>query len=124
MVKIGHRFVHRIWQAEPMAENVTIQDLAAAIERGDLVVDVRTPMEYAAGHVPSAVLIPMQLVPVRYEELRTGGPLYLICEVGSRSWQVAQFLENVGIQSVNVGGGTAEWRELGWPLEYGDPAGG
>jgi thioredoxin len=104
-----------------MAGDVTVHDLAAAIERGDLVVDVRTPMEYEAGHVPSAVHMPMQTIPVRYEELRTGGPVYLICEVGSRSWQVAQFLETLGIEALNVGGGTAEWRAFGWPMEYGSP---
>jgi rhodanese-related sulfurtransferase len=102
-------------------ENVSVHDLAAAIERGEPVVDVRTPVEYAAGHVPSAVLVPMQLIPQRYDELRGhDAPVFVICEVGSRSWQVVQFLESVGIAAVNVGGGTAEWRAFGWPMEYGD----
>jgi len=104
-----------------MAEDVTVHDLAAAIERGEPVVDVRTPAEYTAGHVPSAVLLPMQLIPVRYEELRgRQTPIYVICEVGSRSWQVTRFLESVGIPAVNVAGGTAEWRAFNWPMEYGD----
>ena len=103
-----------------MPENVSVHDLAAAIDRGEPVVDVRTPVEYAAGHVPSAVLVPMQLIPQQYEELRgSQTPIYVICEVGSRSWQVVQFLESVGIAAVNVGGGTAEWRAFGWPMEYG-----
>jgi rhodanese-related sulfurtransferase len=103
-----------------MADDVTVQDLAAAIERGAPVVDVRSPMEYASGHVPSAVLLPMQLVSMRYEELRDApGPIYVICEVGARSAQVADFLERVGIAAVNVAGGTAQWRALGWPVESG-----
>jgi rhodanese-related sulfurtransferase len=101
-------------------ENVTVQDLAAAIERGDPVVDVRTPAEFAAGHVPTAVLVPMQTIPATYEQLRGHDvPIYVICEVGSRSWQVVQFLESVGIDAVNVAGGTAEWRAFSWPMEYG-----
>ncbi|MGZ4633292.1 MAG: rhodanese-like domain-containing protein [Actinomycetes bacterium] len=98
---------------------MSVQDLAAAIERGDAVVDVRSPEEYAAGHVPSAILVPMQTVPARVEELRARTPLYLVCEVGARSWQVGQFLAQYGIETRNVIGGTAEWRELGWPLEAG-----
>jgi rhodanese-related sulfurtransferase len=108
-----------------VAEDVSVHDLVAAIERGDRVIDVRTPVEYAAGHVPTAELVPMQLIPVEYEQLRgSDTPLYVICEVGSRSWQVAQFLESVGIAAVNVAGGTAEWRAFNWPMEYGAPAAG
>jgi len=103
-----------------VADDVTVQDLAAAIERGDPVVDVRTPMEYASGHVPTALLLPMQLVPQRYEELRDApGPVYVICEVGSRSARVVEFLATVGIDAANVAGGTAQWRALGWPLDLG-----
>jgi rhodanese-related sulfurtransferase len=102
-------------------ENVTVHDLAEAIERGDPVVDVRSPEEYAAGHVRSAVLLPMQLVPSHLDDLRTPTPVYLICEVGARSWRVGQFLAEQGIASRNVDGGTAYWRELGWPVETGLP---
>ena len=104
-----------------MLENVTVHDLAEAIERGDPVVDVRSPEEYAAGHVRSAVLLPMQLVPSHLDDLRTPTPVYLICEVGARSWRVGQFLAEQGIASRNVDGGTAYWRELGWPVETGLP---
>ena len=104
---------------EPPVENVTVHDLAAAIERGEPVVDVRSPAEYAAGHVPTAVLVPMPSVPARVEELRAQTPLYLICEVGSRSYRVGEFLAQYGIATRNVSGGTAQWRELGWPLELG-----
>lgn len=104
-----------------MLENVTVHDLAAAIDRGAKVVDVRSPQEYAAGHVPSAVLLPMQLVPGHLDDLRGDDPVYLICEVGARSWQVGEFLAEQGIASRNVQGGTAHWRELGWPVETGLP---
>jgi len=104
---------------EPPVQNVTVHDLAAAIERGEPVVDVRSPAEYAAGHVPGAVLVPMPSVPDRVEELRAHTPLYLICEVGSRSYRVGEFLAQFGIETRNVSGGTAHWRELGWPLELG-----
>ena len=65
--------------------------------------------------------MPMHTVPEHVEELRAQVPLYLICEVGARSWQVGQFLAQYGIESRNVSGGTAQWYELGLPLEYGGP---
>ena len=106
-----------------MLENVSIRDLAAAVERGEPVVDVRTPEEYATGHVPSAVLLPMHLVPLRLDDFRTDTPAYVVCEVGSRSWQVGMFLAEHGIPSRNVIGGTAEWRSAGLPLDTGLPPG-
>lgn len=104
-----------------MLENVSVQELVAAVERGDRVIDVRSPEEYAAGHVPSAALLPMHLVPMRVDDFRTETPVYLVCEVGSRSWQVGMFLADRGIASRNVVGGTAEWRAAGLPLDTGLP---
>ena len=101
-----------------MLENVSVHDLAAAIERGDPVVDVRNPDEYATGHVPTAVPMPMYEIPSRVEELRTDTPVYLICEVGARSYRVGEFLAAQGIPSRNVAGGTAEWRMAGLPLSF------
>jgi rhodanese-related sulfurtransferase len=97
-------------------EQRTVRDLAAAIERGEPVVDVRNPDEYAAGHIPTAVLVPMSTVPARVDELRTDTPVNLVCAVGARSQRVGEFLAAQGIPSYNVVGGTAEWAEAGYPL--------
>jgi rhodanese-related sulfurtransferase len=99
-------------------ENVSVHDLAAAIERGDPVVDVRNPDEYASGHVPTAVLMPMHTVPARVDELRSETPVYVICAVGARSYQVGEFLAAHGIPSRNVVGGTTEWASAGYPLSF------
>ncbi len=102
-----------------MVENVSVQDLADALGRGEPVVDVRQPFEYDAGHVPGAVLLPMHLIPLQVEELRSDRPVYLVCETGNRSWQVADFLARHGIASRNVVGGTSAWRAHGLPLSTG-----
>ena len=99
-----------------------VADLHQHITRGGAaVVDVREPYEYAAGHVPGAINIPMATVPIRTQDLPRGD-VYVICESGARSWQVASFLAQRGIEVTNVDGGTGAWRASGLPLEQGAPA--
>lgn len=98
----------------------TVADLHA-LGTHAVVVDVREPHEYAAGHVPGAINIPMATIPVRLQDLPRGD-VYVICESGARSWQVASFLAQRGIEVTNVEGGTAAWRALGAPVEHGSPS--
>ena len=53
-VRTGQAGGRRHRRLRRVLEQVTVQELAAAIERGETVVDVRNPDEYAAGHVPTA----------------------------------------------------------------------
>lgn len=100
----------------------TVTDLHGRVSHGDAaVVDVREPYEYAAGHVPGAISIPMATIPVRLQDLPRGD-VYVICESGARSWQVATFLAQRGIEVTNVDGGTGAWRASGLPIEQGAPA--
>ena len=48
---------------------ITVDELAAAVQQGATVVDVREPSEYVRGHVPGAVLMPMGQLPSRVDEL-------------------------------------------------------
>jgi rhodanese-related sulfurtransferase len=105
-----------------MVTTVSIQELAAAQDRGDVVVDVREHYEYISGHVPGAAHVPMSLVPLRVDEFPKDKPVYLLCESGARSWQVAAFLDRHGIQAFNVNGGTSAWRASGLPLATGASA--
>lgn len=100
----------------------TVTDLHGRVSHGNAaVVDVREPYEYAAGHVPGAISIPMATIPVRLQDLPRGD-VYVICESGARSWQVATFLAQRGIEVTNVDGGTGAWRASGLPIEQGAPA--
>lgn len=105
-----------------MVASIGIPELAAARDRGDVVVDVRERFEYVSGHVPGAVHMPMHTVPLRVAELPQDRPLYLVCETGNRSWQVAAFLARQGLQAVNVDGGTSAWRAAGQPITTGASA--
>jgi rhodanese-related sulfurtransferase len=101
---------------------VSVTELAAAAAEGAVVVDVREPDEYARGHVPEAILMPLATVPVRYSELPRDEPLYVVCAVGARSMQAVLFLAQLGFDARNVAGGTHDWMAAGMPVETGLPA--
>jgi rhodanese-related sulfurtransferase len=85
--------------------------------RGEaLLVDVRTPSEYAAGHVPGAVNIPMGQIEARGEDLSQGCPIVLICQSGGRARLTAPLLEGRGKQVTVLDGGTSAWVKAGFPV--------
>jgi rhodanese-related sulfurtransferase len=107
---------------QPDAPEVDIDTFAAAHAKGAAVLDVRERDEYAAAHVPGAVLIPLGELGPRLDEVPAGRPLYVICATGGRSLRAATALQNqVGMQAVNVAGGTKAWIQTGRPYDVGDP---
>ena len=102
----------------PSLPAVTVGELAAIVtaDPSTPVIDVREPAEYAAGHVPSAELIPMSVLPVRLQDIPRDRTVYVICQSGGRSAQVVSWLNQQGFDSVNVEGGTAAWAMSGRPV--------
>jgi len=101
--------------------SITVQELKAAMDAGEVgagdLVDVREPYEYDQGHVPGAEPAPLHTVPALVPSLPTDRPVYLICAVGSRSAKAADYLSKLGIDAVNIEGGTADWMRAGYPVE-------
>lgn len=77
------------------------------------VIDVREPAEYRAGHVPGAVLIPLQTIPEKLDEIPQGAPVYVICASGGRSLTATDYLRRTGIEAYSVSGGTGAWVAAG-----------
>lgn len=105
-----------------MPQHVSVDDLVAARQRGAVVIDVREPEEFAGARVPGAINVPLATMPLslgRLAELATDGPLYVVCQVGGRSAQAAEYLTQYGIESCTVDGGTQDWAAGGQPLEHG-----
>lgn len=98
---------------------VTIDDLSQALDQGVTVVDVREPGEYAEGHVPGALHIPMGHLPARVGELDSEQPVYVICASGNRSAAMTDYLTSAGFDAVSVKGGTAAWAQAGRPVQKG-----
>ncbi len=81
-----------------------------------VLLDVREDEEWAAGHAPGAVHIPMTTLAGRLDEIPDGDPLYVICRTGGRSARAAGYLNANGWDAVNVDGGMSVWQLLGRPL--------
>ncbi|WP_067197432.1 rhodanese-like domain-containing protein [Microbacterium sp. XT11] len=95
-------------------KTITVSELAA--RENTPLIDVREPDEFAAGHVPGAVNIPMSQLGDRLEEL-PGEAFDVICQMGGRSARVVEALEARGYDATNVEGGTAAWISAGHEVE-------
>ncbi|MFT5532261.1 MAG: rhodanese-related sulfurtransferase [Candidatus Paceibacteria bacterium] len=84
--------------------------LADASRPAPLLLDVREPWEFETCHLAGAVPMPMRSIPARLAELDDEIPVVCICHHGSRSMQVAHFLEQQGFTEVtNLTGGMHAW---------------
>jgi len=103
------------------APEVTTEDLAAAIEQGVTVIDVRNPDEYVEKRIPGVHLIPLPELNDRMDEVPKDEQVYVVCAGGVRSLTAAEALNNAGYNTVSVAGGTNAWAEEGRPIETGPP---
>jgi len=103
---------------ETNTPEIDVEELAGTRESGVLV-DVREPDEYAAGHVPGAVLIPMGQLADRMGEIDKTFSVFVICASGNRSSAMTDLLRGAGFDAVSVVGGTDAWDRSGRPLEGG-----
>ena len=67
--------------------------------------DVRTPQEYAGGHIEGFRLIPVDELRERLRELEAGKPVYVICQSGLRSYIACRILAGHGFEAYNFSGG-------------------
>ncbi len=96
---------------------ITVGELAELLENGSRLVDVREDDEFAEGHVPGAVHVPLATVPDNVERFRGEGPTYVICRSGGRSLRACEYLYDRGVEVVNVAGGTVAWQLSGREVE-------
>jgi molybdopterin-guanine dinucleotide biosynthesis protein A/rhodanese-related sulfurtransferase len=97
---------------------IDVTALAARHAAGAPVLDVRREDEYAEGHVPGAVLIPLDQLGARMAEVPEGEVL-VICRSGARSAAAVRALNEAGRTTCNVAGGTLAWIEAGHPVVTG-----
>lgn len=73
---------------------------------GAVLLDVRTPEEYAGGHVAGSRNLPLQaIVNVEDEIPEKDTPVFVYCQSGGRSRRAAAFMEKIGYTNVkNIGG--------------------
>ena len=93
----------------PAVPEVSVAQLPADA----VLLDVRESDEWAAGHAPGAVHLPMSELAGRIDELPDHDPLYDVCRVGGRSARVVAYLAAQGYPAVNVEGGMMAWAGQG-----------
>jgi NADPH-dependent 2,4-dienoyl-CoA reductase/sulfur reductase-like enzyme/rhodanese-related sulfurtransferase len=86
--------------------------LAVPAARHPFLVDVRTPQEFDAGHVPDAVNIPVDELRSRQGELPHDQEIAVYCQVGQRGYLATRILRQAGYDAVNVSGGYKTYRLL------------
>lgn len=80
------------------------------VEAGARLVDVRTPEEFATGHIPRAINIPVQDLERRIGELaEKDRPIVVYCRSGARSSSAAKMLTSAGYAEVRDLGSMSRW---------------
>ncbi|GAA3093937.1 rhodanese-like domain-containing protein [Streptomyces rectiviolaceus] len=85
------------------------------------VIDVRTPGEYASGHLPGAHNIPVDHLHMALPELKAAaarGDLLMVCASGTRSATACAELAAADIPAATLVGGTTAWAAQGHPLQH------
>ncbi|AXT85043.1 rhodanese-like domain-containing protein [Aeromicrobium sp. A1-2] len=94
--------------------DVSIARAAELAAEGALMLDVREPDEWQAGHMAGAVHVPLgQLDP---STIPVGTPIVAVCRSGNRSGKAAILLADAGHEVVNMDGGMLAWSEAGLPV--------
>lgn len=97
-------------------------ELAKRVQAGDdmlVVLDVRTPREYASGHVPGAINIPVDQLSEKINTLRArdNAETVVYCESGRRAGRAESMLKDAGfLNVVHLQGDMAQWRKDGLPM--------
>ncbi|ROQ94006.1 rhodanese-related sulfurtransferase [Streptomyces sp. 2132.2] len=88
---------------------------------GLTVVDVRTPAEFASGHLPDAVNVPLDRIGRALPELREAAalkPLLVVCASGARAQNAVATLASHGVEASYLTGGTTAWAAEGHALDH------
>jgi adenylyltransferase/sulfurtransferase len=93
---------------------ITSTELKSRINQGEdiIILDVRQPEEHAEKNIPHSLLIPLNELPNRLDELEAykGREIVVYCRSGARSGQAVQFLEASGYSKIkNLKGGILGW---------------
>lgn len=93
------------------ASQEQVAPTAEVFEPGSIVVDVRTPEEYAEGHIPGAINIPLDTLgdeqPAELPDLDQR--IYVYCRSGRRSATATAILAGIGYTDVVDFGGILDW---------------
>ncbi|RKZ70747.1 MAG: sulfurtransferase [Candidatus Parabeggiatoa sp. nov. 1] len=103
-----------------LVKNLDSKELQEWLKRETppLLIDVRTPQEMAQAAIPNGKPLPLNLLPLRIEEVPKDEEVVFYCRTGARSAQACMYLAQQGYDNVyNLYGGIINWARSGLPLE-------
>lgn len=120
--------------AKASVQEITVQQAHALLsDHHAVLIDVREPDEFAAGHVDRFINLPRGVLemkihqhplvashcePLAALEALAAHPIYLLCRSGARSVLAAKALQEMGFEQVwSISGGFQAWLEAGLPVE-------
>lgn len=108
----------------PMPTRLDVQQLREWVARPDAprLLDVRTPAEFGAAHIPGSYNVPLDLLREHRDELRDhlDQDVVLICRSGARAGQAETVLAATGLGNLHVlAGGITAWESSGAPTNRG-----
>jgi len=99
-----------------LSNTVSVLQLRSQPFGATLLVDVRSGSEFASGHIPGAVNIPMDQIEARLQDLGAEVPIVLVCQSGKRAGITAGLLEPCQRQISVLEGGTKAWIAADLPV--------
>ena len=104
----------------PAVPEIDPVEASRRVRHGAVLLDVREPDEWTAGHAPAALHLPLgQLAPGR-ADLPRDRPVVVVCRVGARSARAVQALRAWGYDATNLAGGMQAWAAAGLDLARDD----
>ena len=99
---------------------ITPTNLVNLVNReGAILLDIRDPKEYSAGHIAGALSMPVSSIDARIGELESekGKPVVLVCKMGQQASATGRKLKALGFENVRrLSGGMAEWTAGSLPV--------
>jgi rhodanese-related sulfurtransferase len=108
-------------EPEIVVPEVTVEELREALAQTTppLVLDVREPHEWRLVRMAAARHLPMNDVPDHLESLPRDRQVVVMCAHGSRSYSVAAWLIEQGVNASSLQGGITQWASRGGTIEQG-----
>lgn len=105
----------------PAVENLDFEDIRDGLSSGQiLLVDVREPNEFEAGHIPGSILVPLSQFSIADIPDAAGRRVVLSCRSGRRSLTAATMAFDQGLPiDAHYAGGFIDWVAAGGPVETG-----
>lgn len=106
--------------ANTLPANISVTEAAELFEAGAFMLDVRTPAEWNENHVDGAVLIPLDQLSSRIDEIPTDQDVLIICRSGNRSTDARNILRAANLpRTTSVIGGINAWMAENLPVVTG-----